>query len=333
MSLASSSRDICFDVSRMEGYRNFCNKLYNASSFVIMNIMDYRGNEQHYELVYDELSIIDRWIHHELNETIKIAHKYISKYRFDLVSQVLYKFVWHQYCDWYLEFFKIQLKLTTEKRFRSSTQLTLLLMMENILKLLHPVVPFITEKIFQKLKTFIGSDNPSIMISSYPKTQNKWINVNARNEVNWLQQIIITIRTIRTEVNIKPWILIPLYVANATKNDEERLKYFGAIIRHMAGIKKIKITNSPPQPSLIKLVDKLLLHIHLSGFTEPKAERDRLHKEQKKIAAIITRSYTKLNNQKFIDNAPENVIKKEKKKLVEAQLMQEKIKQQFENIS
>ena len=328
MSLASTSRDICFDISRMEGYRNFCNKLWNASRFVMMNTTDFSVNIEH-----DVLTLADRWIHHALNETTGKVHQYIAQYRFDLAAQALYNFVWHEYCDWYLEFAKIQLKLTTEKKSRQATQFTLLSILERILKLLHPVVPFITEEIFQQVKKLTGTKDASIMIAAYPEVEKKWIDVSVGDEINWLKQIIVAIRTMRTEVNMKPGVKVPLYIANATKSDRERLKSNTEIIEHMAKVTEIHITNNPPEPSATNLVDTMSLHIPLAGAIDPEAECARLQKEKKKLETIIARISAKLSNQKFLDKAPPQVIKKEKEKLAEAQLMQNKINTQFETFA
>ena len=328
MALASTSRDICFDVSRMEGYRNFCNKLWNASRFVMMGATDFDP-----KIAPNKFALVDIWIYHELNETTRKIHEYIAQYRFDLVAQALYTFVWHQYCDWYLEFAKIRLKLAVDKIAQQAIQFTLISILESILKLLHPVIPFITEAIFQQLKTLTGAKDQSIMIAAYPRFDQKWINDSASSEINWLKRIIIAIRTMRTEVNIKPGVKVPLYITNATKGDELRFEKTTEIIQSMAKVAEIHITDKPPEASATNLVDDMSLHIPLAGLIDPEAECARLQKEQKKLAGMINQISAKLNNQNFIDNAPADVVAKEKNKLIEAQRMRNKIKAQFEKLA
>ena len=329
MSLASTSRDICFDISRVEGYRNFANKLWNASRFVIINTIDFSSTTMKYE----NLLSTDKWIYHLLNETIKKVHQYISQYRFDLVSQILYNFIWHEYCDWYIEFTKIQLKLTNEKKLLQGTQCTLIIILENILKLLHPVMPFITENIFQHFKELRHDKNLSIMMTKYPKFNDKWFDINSYNEIYWLKKIITTIRTMRAEININPNIKLLIYISNTTKNDLKQIQKNAHIIYYMAKITEIKITRNPPKFSITHSVNTMSVHIPLSGLVNPKIESIRLQKKQKKLQLLITKISEKFENQKFIENAPSNIIKKEKEKLLQAKKMQSKLNVQLELFS
>ena len=331
MSLASKSRSICFDFSRMEGYRNFCNKLWNASRFVMINARaEYSSS---INIPHDCMTLADRWIYHELNQTTANLHEYITQYRFDLAAQVLYNFVWHQYCDWYLEFAKIQLKSTDQKEMQQITQCILLSVLESIIKLLHPVMPFITEEIFHRLKKRLEiKKETAIMITAYPKFEQKWIDIGASYEIDWLKKIIIAIRTMRTEVNIKSSTKVLLYITNVTEDDAQRLKNSIEIIKHLAKITKLYINKTvTPQLSSTILVNKMTLHIPLAGIIDIESECLRLKKEQKNLEMLIVRISSKLNNQKFIDNAPVDIIKKEKKALSETQIMQDKINIQLEN--
>jgi len=325
--LASTSRDICFDVSRMEGYRNFCNKLWNASRFVMMNLEGYHPESNQYEM-----GVAEEWIWHELNNTVAEVHKHIGSYRFDLLAQSIYEFIWNQYCDWYLEFAKATLgdaDITLARR--HAVQYTLISVLDRILRIAHPIIPFITEEIFTQVKGFTQNQSTSIMVSSFPLFAENLVNEKAASEVEWLKKVIVTIRTIRSEMNIKPGLSIPLYIKNATTDELIKLEATKSLIESTAKISDIMVSDEVPM-SVTSLVDSMELHIPLAGLIDVSAERERLKKEQEKLEKEISRLMGKLTNEKFVANAPEDVVLKEKEKLQEYQFNQRKLRDQFEKL-
>src|ERR1700761_4672894 len=200
--LATNGRDIRFDLGRVEGYRNFCNKLWNAARFVLMNTEQHAheisvNNAQSYEY-----SVSDKWIMSRLQNTIVQIRNYFRDYRFDLLAQALYEFTWNDYCDWYLELSKFTLNNpASTKAAQSGTRYTLITVLETLLRLIHPLMPFITEEIWQRVKPLIGNDDATIQLQSYPTANNELIDANIEKEISWLQQFIIAIRNIRGEMN------------------------------------------------------------------------------------------------------------------------------------
>ncbi|WP_116963434.1 valine--tRNA ligase [Fastidiosibacter lacustris] len=325
--LASTSRDICFDVARMEGYRNFCNKLWNASRFVMMNLEDYDANDNQYKI-----GIAEHWIWHKLNQTIVEVHKHIAQYRFDLLAQTIYEFVWNQYCDWYVEFAKASLNdenVTPEQK--QGVQYTLITVLDKILRLAHPIIPFITEEIFSQVKVFTLDSITSIMTSNFPVFDQNLVNEKASNEIEWVKRIIVAIRTIRSEMNVKPSLNILLYIKNATTDELVKLQVMKSLIQSMAKVSDIIVNNDVPM-SATTLVDNMELHIPLAGLIDVTAEQMRLKKEQEKLEKEIIRLRAKLSNEKFVANAPLDVVEKEKTKLFEYQSTQAKLVKQFEKL-
>ncbi len=325
--LASTSRDICFDVARMEGYRNFCNKLWNASRFVMMNLEDYDANDNQYKI-----GIAEHWIWHKLNQTIVEVHKHIAQYRFDLLAQTIYEFVWNQYCDWYVEFAKASLNdenVTPEQK--QGVQYTLITVLDKILRLAHPIIPFITEEIFSQVKVFTQDSITSIMTSNFPVFDQNLVNEKASNEIEWVKRIIVAIRTIRSEMNVKPSLNILLYIKNATTDELVKLQVMKSLIQSMAKVSDIIVNNDVPM-SATTLVDNMELHIPLAGLIDVTAEQMRLKKEQEKLEKEIIRLRAKLSNEKFVANAPLDVVEKEKTKLFEYQSTQAKLVKQFEKL-
>ncbi len=326
--LASTSRDICFDVSRMEGYRNFCNKLWNASRFIMMNLEGYDSSYNQYEM-----GVAEEWIWHELNKTVAEVHRHIANYRFDLLAQAIYEFVWNQYCDWYLELAKATLNDQAISAARKhAVQYTLITVLDKILRLAHPIIPFITEEMFNQIKMFTQEDATSIMVSSFPLFDEALINDKATNEIEWLKRVIVAIRTVRAEMNIKPSLSIPLFIKNASTDELDKLEATKALIQSMAKIENITVSDDVPM-SATSLVDTLELHIPLAGLIDVSAEQARLKKEQDKLDKEIARLMAKLGNQKFVANAPEDVVAKEKEKLTEYQTTQSKLIEQFEKLA
>jgi valyl-tRNA synthetase len=318
--LASQSRTIKFDMARVEGYHFFCNKLWNATRFVMQN------TESHMQDLEDgafQYGLSERWILSKLQDVIQQARLHIEDYRFDLLAQVLFDFVWHHYCDWYLELAKTTLydesALAASKR---GTRKTLVHVLDQILKLLHPVMPFITEEIWQKVSKLNGDVHAAdcLMWSKYPELKSEYVDLEAMQEMDWLQNIIQSIRTIRSEMGVNPGKKIPLLIKVPQSNTFNQLEQYQAILMNMA--KLLSIQAIPNQQtvgmSASAIVDGWELFIPMSGLIDKDAELARLDKEMKKIQAEIEVAEKKLSLPAFIDKAPPDVVVKEQEKLKEA---------------
>ncbi len=308
--LASFGRDIKFDLSRVAGYRNFCNKLWNASRFVLMNVEPNIINDN----TNTKLSSIDKWILYKLQIVIKDSKKHITEYRFDLMAQVLYDFVWHDYCDWYLEFAKV---LLTKEAMKINTQKTLFNVLNEILKLLHPVIPFITEEIFSDCNKIINANNKTLSQTKYPIHSKHNKKINAIHDVNWIQEFILGIRQIRGETNIAPNKKLNCLLFQYNANDEKLLIKYSYLIKSIAKITNIELLSKNQQSpkSATALIGETKILVPLSGLIDKEQELNRLQKEITKLAKQKQQSSNKLNNTKFINNAPNHIVKKEMQKL------------------
>lgn len=307
--LASTSRDISFDTPRVEGYRNFCNKLWNASRFVMMNLDGYKVCENY------ELNVADKWIWSTFNNAVAEVHKHIANYRFDLVANTIYDFVWNNYCDWYLEFAKVSLKdeSLSEKQ-KNGVKYTLAKVLENILALAHPLIPFITESIYQQLKAHLDNAQTSIMDVAYPQFDKKFQDSKSTDSIIWLQTVTNAIRNMRSEVGIKPSLEVDLIIKELDSKSEELLNTTQIFIKALARIKDISINATPPT-SLSQIAEGIELNIPLEGLVDIDAELARLEKELDKLAKEVERVEKKLSNERFVSSAPQSVVAAEKDKL------------------
>ncbi len=324
--LASFGRDIKFDLKRVEGYRNFCNKLWNASRFVLMKLegdnIDTKAS----------LSISDKWILSRLQATKVNVEKHLKDYRLDLMSHELYEFVWHDYCDWYLELSKPLLADDTTK---AGTQATLLKVLNEILTLLHPIIPFITEEVYEQCCTLTGKDSESLMTQSYPEVENDLISTQAEEEMQWLQTFILGIRQIRGEMNIPPSKPLPCFVQNISNNDQHCLDTHSQVLSSLAkleNISQLNVNDEAPE-SATALVGEMKILIPLAGLIDKDQEAARLNKEIEKLNKQRVQFAGKLNNEKFISGAPEAVVNKEKEKLTSVENAIADLSAQLEKIA
>ncbi|CAA9889876.1 valyl-tRNA synthetase [Candidatus Methylobacter favarea] len=311
--LASTGRDIRFDLARTEGYRNFCNKLWNAARYVLMNTEAQDNGLSDRPCQYTQ---IDRWIIARLNQVIAATVNAIDNYRFDLAAQAIYEFIWNEYCDWYLEFAKISLQ-SGDAALQRGTRSTLLTVLENVLRLTHPLMPFITEEIWQRVAPLAGISADSIMLQPYPVADEAKIDLNALREVNWIMAFILGVRRIRGEMNIAPGKPLHVLVQNGSASDLNSLTESRIYLQKLGRLESISWLDSdePAPESAIALVGDMKILIPMAGLIDKNAELTRLEKEIQKIKNDLPRIEGKLNNPAFIDKAPAEVIGKEKLKL------------------
>ena len=315
--LASSGRDIKFDLGRIEGYRNFCNKLWNAARYVLMNTEGQDTGTQGGEM---RLSLADRWILSRLQHTISEVHRQLSEYRFDLAAKSLYEFTWYDYCDWYLELCKPVLTgenvSDEEKR---GTRHTLVSVLEQLLCLLHPMMPYITEAIWQQVKTPAGVDGETILQRAYPEADTALTDTAAEQELEWVKTFILGMRRIRAEMDIAPGKPLPVLLQNAQPADRQRYEANAAFIGFLArpeSLTWLEDSDTPPE-SAMALVGEMRLLIPLAGLIDKDAELARLAKEIAKLEKNLEQSETRLNNESFVARAPAEVVDKERARVAE----------------
>lgn len=322
--LASQSRTIKFDMARVEGYHHFCNKLWNATRFVLQNTEEYMKDLDDGPFQY---GLSEQWILSKLQHVIGECRSHIESYRFDLLAQCLHDFIWHHYCDWYLELAKTTLydqeALSACKR---GTRKTLLHVLDQILKLLHPIIPFITEEIWERISKLVGDSNECLMWSHYPIVDSNEIHLEAEQQMAWLQNMIQAIRTIRSEMNVNPGKKIPLLIKIPQNTDANRLQAHQHLLITLAKLQSIQVLepNKEAPISASAIVDDWELLIPMSGLIEKDAELARLQKEIIKIQKEIEVCEKKLALPTFRDKAPKEVVVKEEEKLVQSQQLLQK---------
>jgi valyl-tRNA synthetase len=314
-SLASTGRDIRFDLARTEGYRNFCNKLWNAARFVLMNTEEQDNGLSDAPNTFTQ---VDHWIISRLNQVTATTSHAIDNYRFDLAAQAIYEFTWNEYCDWYLELAKISLQ-SDDVAVQRGTRKTLLTVLESILRLAHPIMPFITEEIWQRVAPLAGINAESIMLQPYPVADETRVDNNATAEINWVMSFILGVRRIRGEINIAPGKPLPVLLQNGSVTDQDYLTNNSAYLKRLGRLESITWLNSDEitPESAITLVGELKILIPMAGLIDKEAELARLDKEIQKIKNDLPRIEGKLSNPTFINKAPPEVIDKEKAKLAD----------------
>ena len=325
--LASNGRDINWDMKRLEGYRNFCNKLWNASRFVLTNEkLDLSEGEI-------EFSLADRWIQSEFNRTVETFRNSLSQYRFDLCANAIYEFTWNQFCDWYLELTKPVFANGNAAQIRAASQ-TLVHVLEKLLRLAHPLIPFITEEIWQKVKGFVGITADSIMLQPFPQVEENGFDPEAEAEIEWLKEVIVAVRNIRAESNIAPSKGLDLLFRNLSAENAKILEKQTALLKAMAKLDNVQVlaANETAPLAVAKLVGNAELLVPMAGFINKEAELARLTKEIEKYQNEVKRIENKLSNEAFVAKAPEAVIAKEREKQAEYQSGLEKIQEQYKAI-
>ena len=329
--LASTGRDIRFDLGRVDGYRNFCNKLWNATRFVLMNT---EGHDTGLDATDIEHTVADRWIISRLQQTEEAVAEHMSTYRFDLASQALYEFTWDEYCDWYLELAKTVLTAEdASQALQRGTRHTLVRVLEALLRLLHPLMPYITEELWQRVAPLAGRGDTTIMLAPWPQPEPDRIDPAAVREIEWLQQVVLEIRRIRSEMKLSPGQRIPLLArGNADEIDTLR-RHLPALslLARVDGLDEVTDEHDAPQAATA-LVGELKLLIPLAGLIDRDAELERLDRQTGKLEKEIERLDQKLANGSFVDKAPAEVVERERAKREDLQYSLAELRRQRERI-
>ncbi|MDP4598144.1 MAG: valine--tRNA ligase [Pseudomonadales bacterium] len=325
-SIASTARTVRFDMNRVEGYRNFCNKLWNAANFVFMN------TEGHAIDGPMTLNVIDRWIISAFQQTAAAVNLAMATYRFDLAAKAIYEFVWDELCDWYLELSKPML-LSTDVSIEAQrgARHTLLSVLEQTLRLAHPFIPFMTEEIWQQIPRSIRGQGETIMLQAFPEANATAVDLAAEGDIQWIKAIVTGTRNIRGEMDISFARPIPVLFANGSDADKARLEAHRPLLTFLIKPERLEwlaATDEVPV-SATQLVGDMQLLVPMNGLIDKDAEITRLDKEIDKKRAEIGRAEGKINNPSFVDKAPAEVVQKEKDKVQDlgfaiAQLQEQK---------
>jgi len=328
-SLATTGRDVRLDLGRIEGYRNFCNKLWNASRFVMMNTEGEDCGPG------GELALADRWIRSRLGEATRIALESFDAYRLDLAAQAIYEFTWHEFCDWYLELVKPALhsEHATEAEKRA-TRRTLAGTLEALLRLLHPVMPFITEALWQKAAPLVGVNGETIMRQPYPDVADYPRDTQAETQMAWVQAFVLGVRQVRGEMNIAPGKPLKVLLQDADESELACLAANETLLLRLARLESIEVlapaATAPPAATVLLGNTKLL--VPMAGLIDAEAELARLDKQRDKLRADLAKTQAKLDKPSFVDNAPAAVVDKERRRAAELLEGIANLEQQLERV-
>ena len=341
-SLASTGRDINFDLKRIEGNRNFCNKIWNATRFVLMNCVDKDGNALNIDKTANTAlwELPEQWIMSRLNSTVKDIHEHMSQYRFDLVSQDIYEFIWNEYCDWYVELAKSSLNdesVSAERK--AQIRYVLLNCLEVAMRFTHPIMPYITESIWQTIAPIIDKKaTDSIMTAAFPTADDSLISLQTEHDMTWLQALIGAIRNIRGEMKLGNAVRLPVLLDNISDEETARLSRIENQFKSLAKVDTLTIVNAGDGAdkelplSSSSMVGQLKVLVPMKGLIDPTAELNRLAKAQEKLVKQAESLRSKLSNESFVSKAPANVVETEKAKLAEMDSQLAQMHKQIEQL-
>ncbi|WP_438462863.1 valine--tRNA ligase [Marinomonas sp. PE14-40] len=331
-SLASGGRDIKFDLNRLEGYRNFCNKIWNATRYVLMNTEEHDCGQNGGDA---ELSLADKWIISRLQKAEVAVNQAFDTHRYDLASQALYEFMWHEYCDWYLELSKPVLwdENATPAQLLG-TRRTLVRVLESFLRLAHPMMPFLTEEIWQKIAPMAGVEGDTVMMAAYPQAEAAKQDESAEADVEWIKNVIVGIRNIRGEMDIAPSKALNVLMRNGSEQDKSRLQSNMNFLQKLAKLESVTWLNEGDEVpmSATALVGDMEVLVPMAGLIDKDAELARLQKEIDKASKDLQRIQGKLGNESFVAKAPAAVVEKEQAKLADLTLTVAKLNEQKASI-
>lgn len=307
---ATFGRDIKFHLNRIEGYRNFCNKLWNAARFVLMITEEKTIATQ---IDTQQLTLADRWILHLQQQVIDHTHRHLKNYRFDLAAQALYNFVWHEFCDWYIELCKpVLFREDTGQRIKQNTRRTLLEVLDTSLRLLHPVIPFITEEIWQLIIHRMQITGESISLQPFPRSNPDYADTESLQKMEWSKEFINGVRKVRADMDISPGKLLPVLIQNWSVQDQEYFKNSRLYIYELAALENVQWMEDETVPeSAMALAGKMKILIPLAGLIDKDAECARLQKEIKKLELGLEKIQTRLDNPDFRNKAPKEIVDRE----------------------
>jgi len=322
-SLASTGRDINFDLKRVEGYRNFCNKIWNASRFVLMNCVDSEGSAKPIDQAAnpDVWELPEKWIMSRLNSTVADIHQHFAQYRLDMVSQDIYEFIWNEYCDWYVELAKASLNddSVSDER-KAQIRYVLLHVLETALRFSHPIMPYLTEQIWQTVAPLLNRKNTdSIVVADYPKTDDAQISEQVEADMAWLQELIASVRNIRGEMKLGNAVRLPVLLQNISSDEDARLSRIKNQFKALAKVESLEIVKEGDEVPLSSssMVGQLRVLVPMKGLIDPTAELARLGKSYDKLKGQAEGIARKLGNEGFVSKAPAEVVDAEKAKLAE----------------
>ncbi|MCO8044619.1 valine--tRNA ligase [Acinetobacter bohemicus] len=331
--LANTGRDIKFDMKRVEGYRNFANKIWNATRFVMMNV---EGQTIGSEARQDLWELPEQWIVSRLQKAEQAVQTAFATYRLDLAAQAIYEFIWNEYCDWYVELTKPVLndETVSEER-KAEVRRVLLSVMEASLRLAHPLMPYLTEEIWQTLAPKLNISGETIMLAQYPVADQALINDQAEADMQWLQGLIGAVRNIRGEMGLGNARLLPVLLQNTTEAEKAQIARIEPLFKALAKVESITFLADAEQPPLSSssVVGHVSVFVPMKGLIDPKAELGRLQKELDKVQKQHDQISTKLSNEGFVAKAPAAVVEGEKVKLAEFADQLAKIKANMEQIA
>ncbi|PIE00695.1 MAG: valine--tRNA ligase [Thiothrix nivea] len=331
--LASTGRDVRLDLHRVEGYRNFCNKLWNAARYVQMQC-DGQGTGAD-EFAEIKLSVADRWIRSALQSVKTEVAGHLDHYRFDLAAKALYEFIWHEYCDWYLELSKPVLsKHNDDDPAKRGTRRTLVQVLETALRLMHPFMPYITEEIWQNIKGLAGKNGRSIMLEAWPLSDDEKVDAEAETEIGWVKEFIMGIRRIRSEMDIKPSQELSILLQNWTVADQTLYTRTEAFTRTLARVENVEWLEADIEApeSATALVGEMKILIPLAGLIDKDAEISRLEKEIGKLEKSLAGLESRLNNPAFTERAKPEVVAKAREQAEEQRSAMEQFQGQLKKI-
>ena len=327
-SLATTGRDIRFDLGRIEGNKNFCNKLWNAARYVLMNTEELDEGET-------ELSIADRWIVSRMQTTTKAMRENMTNYRLDLAAQAIYEFTWHEFCDWYLELCKPVLQSEdTSPAAKRGTRRTLITVLEAILRMLHPLMPFVTEEIWAPVAKRAGIGGQTIMLQSFPESDESLLDDDAERELEWVMQFILGIRQIRGEFDISPGRPLPVFLESARASD---LEFANRNVHLLARVGRVESVDTVPEgeeapPAATALLGNMRIHVPMAGLVDVESERTRIGKQLNKASQDLEKAKAKLSNENFVSNAPPAVVTQERERVAEFEQQIQNLEEQFQRL-
>ena len=325
--LATTGRDVRFDLGRIEGYKNFCNKLWNAARYVLMNTEALDEGQTEY-------TAADRWIRARLDATTREMHRHFSSYRLDLAAQAIYEFTWHEFCDWYLELSKPVLQSDeSSDALQRGTRRTLIVTLESILRLLHPLMPFVTEEIWEQVSQRAGIDGDTIMLRPYPEADDAAADDDAVADIEWVKQFILGIRQIRGEMDISPGKPLPVLLQHASSDDQRRADELALLLQRVGRVDSIsRIGDEEPPAAATALLGDMRLLVPMKGLIDVEAERARLGKQMDRVRAELGKANGKLGNENFVNNAPPAVVSQERDRVAEFEKTLTQLEEQVQKL-